>query len=95
MYGGAFMFSESFFGLPAEVMTALGVILGFALMGDLTADQQNSLGNFLMLISQILETVAAQRQLVEDKAGAQQTNDILNQLKDIQSRLEKLENRTK
>ena len=93
IYGGVFMLSESFFSLPAEVMTALGVILGFALMGDLTADEQNSLGNFLMLISQILETNATQLQLLEDRQSAQQMNEILNQLKDLRSRLEILENR--
>ena len=93
IYGGVFMLSESFFSLPAEVMTALGVILGFALMGDLTSDEQNSLGNFLMLISQILETNATQLQLLEDRQSAQQMNEILNQLKDLRSRLETLENK--
>ncbi len=85
------MLSQSFFSLPAEVMTALGVILGFALMGDLTADEQNSLGNFLMLISQILETNATQRQLLEDRQSSQQMNEIIDKLNNLHSRLEKLE----
>ena len=87
------MFSQSFFNLPGEVMSALAVILGFALLGDMTSDEQNSLGNFLMLISQILETTATQRQLLEDRQSNQQMTEIQNQLKDITSRLEKLENK--
>ena len=40
---------DSFFDLPAEVTTALGTLAGFALMGRLTTNQQNSLGNLLEL----------------------------------------------
>ena len=86
------MLSQSFFNLPGEVMSALAVILGFALLGDMTSDEQNSLGNFLMLISQILETTATQRQLLEDRQSNAQMAEIQNQLKDILTRLEKLEN---
>ena len=85
------MLSQSFFNLPGEVMSALAVILGFALLGDMTSDEQNSLGNFLMLISQILETTATQRQLLEAQQGDAQMAEIQNQLKDILTRLEKLE----
>ena len=86
------MLSQSFFNLPGEVMSALAVILGFALLGDMTSDEQNSLGNFLMLISQILETTATQRQLLEDRQSNVQMAEIQNQLKDILTRLENLEN---
>lgn len=55
-----------FFSLPPEVMTALATLIGFALLDDMTADQQNSLGNFLMLIGQVLETSANQKQLLSD-----------------------------
>ena len=54
-----------FFDLPAELMTALGTVLGFALTGGLTYAQQNSLGNWLELIGQILDTNASQGQLLQ------------------------------
>ena len=57
--------TDRFFDLPAELMTALGTVLGFALTGGLTYAQQNSLGNWLELIGQILDTNAAQGQLLQ------------------------------
>ena len=58
-----------FFDMPSELMTAIGTVLGFALLGDLDADQENSLGNFLMLIAQIMITDATQKQLLESLAA--------------------------
>ena len=56
---------DGFFGLPAEVMSALGTVLGFALLGKLDYNQQNTLGNWLELIGQVLETNAAQGQVLQ------------------------------
>ena len=57
--------NRGFFGLPAELMSALGTVLGFALLGKLDYNQQNSLGSWLELIGQILESNAAQGQLLQ------------------------------
>lgn len=57
--------TERFFDLPAELMTALGTVLGFALTGGLTYAQQNSLGNWLELVGQILDANASQGQLLQ------------------------------
>lgn len=62
-----------FFDLPAELMTALGTVLGFALTVPLTYAQQNSLGNWLELIGQVLDSNASQGQLLQ----AQQQGDRL------------------
>ncbi|MBR5536915.1 MAG: hypothetical protein IKU58_03345 [Clostridia bacterium] len=59
---------KGFFGLPAELMSALGTVLGFALLGRLDYNQQNTLGNWLELIGQVLETNAAQGQLLQARA---------------------------
>lgn len=56
-----------FFGLPAELMSALGTVLGFALLGGLDYNQQNSLGSWLELIGQVLESNAAQGQLLQQQ----------------------------
>ncbi len=76
-------------------MTALGTVLGFAVLGDLNGDQQNALGNFLMLIAQIMETNAAQLQLLEDQQTARQTArqkaQLQDQLDEIRRQLSNLE----
>ncbi len=76
-------------------MTALGTVLGFAVLGDLDGDQQNALGNFLMLIAQIMETNAAQLQLLEDQQSARQNarqqTQLQQQLDEIRRQLSRLE----
>lgn len=89
---------EGFFDLPAPLLTAVGTVLGFALLGGLDYNQQNSLGNWLMLIAQILETSSAQGQLLaanQQSAASPQSADtaarleaLEQQLKALQSRLE-------
>lgn len=46
-------------------MTALVTVIGFAVGGELNANQKNVLGNFFMLIGQVLETEAAQQQSMQ------------------------------
>lgn len=76
-----------FFDMPAELMTALGTVLGFALLGDLNYNQQNSLGNFLMLIAQVLETNSSQQQLLDNQKMATITNDLENRIKHLEEAL--------
>lgn len=57
---------DNFFELPSEVMTALATIIGFASLGDLTGGQQNVLGNFLMLIAQVICTNGTQKQYIDN-----------------------------
>ena len=86
-------FAQWFFGLPAELMTALGTVLGFALLGDLTAGQQNSLGNFLMLIAQVLETNSAQNQLKQELTQNRQIADLQRTVDELRTELADLQNR--
>lgn len=57
----------AFFELPPRTLTIIAVIFGYLMIDDLTAGEQNSLGNFFMLIGQMLETNAAQQQLFNSK----------------------------
>lgn len=59
--------TDRFFDLPAELLSALGTVLGFALLGPLNYDQQNILGNWLMLVGEILVTNAAQGQFLQQQ----------------------------
>lgn len=72
--------SDWFFDLPAELLTALGTVLGFALTYPLNYAQQNSLGNWLELIGQILDTNAAQGQLLQQQQQSDQQSQRLDAL---------------
>ena len=69
-------------------MSALGTVLGFAFLGGLDADQQNSLGNFLMLIAQVMITDATQQQLLDNR---RQTRESAAQAAALEQRLAALE----
>ena len=45
----------------------IAVAIGIVLVGDLNANEQNSLGNWFMLLGQYLDTNAAQQQLIESR----------------------------
>lgn len=83
---------EGFFNLPAPLLTAVGTVLGFALLGRLDYNQQNALGNWLMLIGQILETSSAQSQLLSagDDLDSRRLDALEQQIKRLQQQLEQL-----
>lgn len=83
-------FDEWFFGLPPELMSALGTVLGFALLGGLSAGQQNALGNFLMLAAQILETSASQEQLLQGQEQSRRLDRMQRSLDELRSELDGL-----
>ena len=60
--------NRGFFALPPEIFTALGTVAGFALLGGLSYDQQNALGNLLELTGQLILTNAAQGQSLQASA---------------------------
>ncbi len=57
-----------------KTFTIAAVIIGFALIDDLTANEQNSVGNWLMLVGQILETNAGQQQVIEERISGNTIN---------------------
>lgn len=86
---------EGFFDLPAPLLTAIGTVLGFALLGKLDYNQQNSLGNWLMLLAQILETNSAQAQLLaaNRSQSAQATGSATLRLEALERQLQELQRR--
>lgn len=86
----------SLFDLTPAEFTALSVLLGFALLPGLNANQQNSLGNFLMAIGQVLETAAAQSAVAPGPDQSGGTDDtqaaaLQNRLAQLEARLAALE----
>ena len=56
---------DDLFTLNPKVSSAICILIGYLLIDDLTANEQNVVGNWLMLISQILITNAAAQALIE------------------------------
>ena len=76
-----------FFDMPSELMTALGTVIGFALLGDMDADQQNAVGNFLMLIGQILTTDATQAQTLQARQDADRQKALEERIRRLEEQL--------
>ncbi len=45
------------------------VIVGYLLINDMTANEQNALGNWLMLTAQVISTNAFYRQVLEERGN--------------------------
>ena len=76
-----------FFSLPPELLTALGVVAGYALTGDLTVDQMGVLGNFLILMGQILATVASQEAQLQGQGQDGQIRALWEAVRELQEKL--------
>lgn len=50
------------------------VVVGYLLIDDLTANEQNALGNWLMLTAQVLSTNAFYKQVQQERATNYSTN---------------------
>lgn len=56
---------DDIFTLNPKVSSAVCILIGYLLIDELTANEQNVVGNWLMLISQLLITNAASQGLIE------------------------------
>ena len=68
--------------ISPKMYTLSAVVVGFLLLDDLSASEQNALGNWLMLASQVLCTNAYFRQLKssEDIPNNEETLDMLTKM---------------
>ncbi len=53
--------------IPAKAFSFSAVVVGYLLIDDLTANEQNALGNWLMLTAQILCTNAFYKQVQQER----------------------------
>lgn len=58
--------------VPAKVFSFSAVAIGYLLIDDLTANEQNALGNWLMLVAQVLCTNAFYKQVEAERNGTMQ-----------------------
>ena len=71
------------------------VIVGYLLIDDMTANEQNALGNWLMLTAQVISTNAFYRQVLEERENNNDMtkDDIIKMLnKLIEAILEGIDN---
>ena len=69
-----FNFNEFPPNIDPQIYAWIACIVGSACVGDFTALEQNTLGNWLILVGQFLETTAAQQQLIENRNRTQNQN---------------------
>lgn len=75
------------FSLSPKQLTLLSLILEFIFIDRLTPNEQNSLGNFFELLGQILETNAAQAQLIQSRKTNIEHIKNINDIKKIKEYL--------
>jgi len=83
------MNEKGFFSLPPKQYALLSALIGLALIDGLDADQQNSLGNFIVNVGSTMLTAAAQNQLIE--SGNKKNDQIRQQLEMIKQQIYQLE----
>lgn len=65
--------------ISPKLFTLSATTIGFILLDDLTANEQNALGNWLMLVAQVLCTNGFYRQVIEERTQNKQSNNKNNE----------------
>lgn len=64
-----------------HVFTLIAVAVGYACVGDYNANEQNSIGNWIIMVGQYILTHAAQQQLIESRLENNNINSNSKQAK--------------
>lgn len=77
-----------------KLFSLSAVIVGYLLIDDMTSNEQNALGNWLMLAAQVISTNAFYKQVLTERGVTQEYNkeDIINMLSKLNKALEKIIN---
>lgn len=59
--------------IPPKLFSGSATLVGFLLIDDTTADEQNALGNWLMLVAQVLSTNAFYKALLQSRGRNTET----------------------
>ncbi len=72
--------------VPPKIFTLSAVALGYLLIDDNTANEQNALGNWLMLVAQVLCTnayfkqVQSERQMINETMSEEETIQMMQKM---------------
>ncbi len=64
--------------IDASTFTISAFLIGYLLLDDLDPAEQNSIGNWFMMIGQVLCTNSAQQQVLNNKNGNNNNNPIID-----------------
>lgn len=86
----------------AEVFTLSAVVVGFLLLQELDLDEQNGLGNWFLLLGQLLCTNAARQSILQTTGNSSSTtnsrenmsNMLEKTIKAMQQEIDDLKNKT-
>ena len=53
--------------IPPKLFSLSAVAVGYLLIDDMTANEQNAVGNWLMLVAQVLSTNAFYREVMQER----------------------------
>lgn len=53
--------------IPPKLFSLSAIVVGYILIDDMTANEQNALGNWLMLVAQVLSTNAFYRNVMQER----------------------------
>ena len=79
--------------IDPHTFSIIAVVVGYASVGSYTVNEQNSIGNWLILVGQYILTHAAQQQLIEGRKAQSKQNDIeliIDALNKMKEELEKI-----
>ena len=88
--------------IPPKAFSFSAVIVGYLLIDDMTANEQNALGNWLMLVAQVISTNAFYKQVMTERNKTNINNNsnideiimLEKMIKALKQEIENLKNNT-
>lgn len=88
--------------IPPKAFSFSAVIVGYLLIDDMTANEQNALGNWLMLVAQVISTNAYYKQVMTERNKTNINNNsnideiimLEKMIKALKQEIENLKNNT-
>lgn len=80
------------FNMPPKLFTLSAVVVGYLLIDDMTSNEQNAIGNWLMLVAQVLCTNAYFKNVVQDKNSYNNKKEYKNEKDETIELLKKMIN---
>ena len=77
--------------IPPKLFSLSAVTVGYLLIDDTTANEQNALGNWLMLVAQILCTNAFYKQVMQERGFDNNKNDSEQTISMMQKMMDSLQ----
>ena len=62
--------------IPPKLFSLSAVAVGYLLIDDMTANEQNAVGNWLMLVAQVVSTNAFYKQVQAERSGVNTNQNI-------------------